>query len=188
MLSFICFFTIISSSKTKLEWYEAPTYPMLSVFAALGLKSIISYVDFTKVTSFAAKSVFILFIFGMPFSEIVYVNQNPEISWHDVRFGEALKRYSKLKNVPKKFEMLTAGYNGHALFYKMLYNDKFGYQINIRDIAGIKECMVPGKVYMFTHPGLPFYLRDNFNYEVYMDSGGMMVVKTLSYKNNVKTN
>ncbi len=187
LLSFVCFITVISSSKTKLEWYEAPAYPMLSIFGALGLKSIISYVNFPRLTNYLAKSAFLIFIFALPFSEIIYANQNPEISWHDIHFGEALKRYHKLKNVPRKFEMLTAGYNGHALFYKMLYNDKFNYEINIRDITD-NIGIVPNKVYMFTHPSIPPYLRDNFNYEVYMDSGGMMVVKILSYKNINKVN
>jgi len=181
LISFITFLLIISLSKTKLEWYEAPVYPMLSVFLALGFKSLFSFISHSRLTYYVSRGVFICLIFSAPYITILHDNVTQEIDWHDIHFGEALKRYNRIKGVPKTLELLTTSYNGHALFYKMLYQDKFGYKITIRDVSG-KMTMVPGVVYLFTHPGVLQYLQQNFNYEVLMDSNGMVVAKTLSYK------
>lgn len=181
LISFITFLTVISLSKTKLGWYEAPVYPMLGVFLALGFKSLISLISFSNLTHYVSKGLFVLAIFTAPYITVLQDNLTVDIDWHDIRFGDALKRYNRLKNVPKKLEMLVTGYNGHAVFYKMLYNDKYGYDIKIRDVAG-NISMTPGVVYLFTHPAILDYLKENFNYELYMDSGGRIVARTISFK------
>jgi 4-amino-4-deoxy-L-arabinose transferase-like glycosyltransferase len=181
IITSITFLLIISSSKTKLEWYEAPVYPMFSIILALGFKSIIDFKIYTPLINFIVKGVFVFALFSAPYFGIVKDNSTSYVGWHDVYFGKALKRYNEIANAPKKIEMLVTGYNGHALFYKMLYNDKYNYDITIRDVAG-NIYMVPGVVYLFTHPAILDYLKQTFNYEIIMDRGGMLVVKTLSYK------
>ncbi len=181
IISAICFLFIISYSKTKLEWYEAPTYPMLCIYFALGLKAAINFKSYGLISNYVVKSAFILALFSLPYITIVKTNLTKEPGWHDIKFGKALKAYNKIKDVPKEMEMLVTGYNGHAVFYKMLYNDKYKYKITIRDVAGNIK-MVPGKVYLFTHPAIFDYLRSTFDYEVFMDIDGMFVVKTLNFK------
>lgn len=181
IISAITFLLLISYSQTKLEWYEAPLYPMMSIYLAFGLKSIINFKNYSTLTSYVVKAAFIIGLFSAPYTAIVQENLKIDKGWHDIKFGNALKTYNKLKNVPKKMEMLVTGYNGHAVFYKMLYNDKYKYEIKIRDVAGNIK-MVPGVVYLFTHPAIFDYLKNTFDYEVFMDVDGMFVVKTLNFK------
>lgn len=186
LISAVVFLLVISVSKTKLPWYEAPVYPMLSVFIALGFKALFNYVSYPGITKYVTYVVFVLAMFTAPYITIIRDNLTTDIDWHDIRFGTALKNYNHKKNVPKKLEMLVTGYNGHALFYKMLYNNKYGYNITIRDVAG-NLTMEPGKVYLFTHPAILDYLKANFDYELYMDYAGGYAVKTLNFKKNDPT-
>lgn len=183
LVSSLTFFFVISWSETKLEWYEAPLYPMLSMFIAFGLKSVIDFKSYSPFTSFITKGALVFTIYSVPYISILQDNLKSEVLWHDIKFGEALKRYHRIKNVPRKFELLVTGYNGPAVFYKTLYNNKYGYDITIRDVAG-NIIMVPGSVYLFTHPSILDYLQKNFIYEVYMDTDGMMVVKIVSDKSS----
>ncbi|HWY12964.1 MAG TPA: glycosyltransferase family 39 protein [Bacteroidia bacterium] len=188
LVSFITFFLVISFSTTKLEWYDAPLIPMLSIFLAFGLKSIImrfksviNFNRFSKLTLMIAKCSFIFFLFMMPYISIIQTDLTHQKGWHDINFGRALRQYNKLKDVPKKMEMLYTGLNGHAIFYKLLYNHKFGYNITSTDV-GEKLTIIPNKVYLFTHPGVKDYLEKNFNFKTYFEEDGMMVVRTLNPK------
>ncbi|MDX2171852.1 MAG: glycosyltransferase family 39 protein [Bacteroidota bacterium] len=178
----ITYLLVISLSKNKTPWYDAPLYPMLSIYLALGLKSIIDYKKFTVKLSYLAKGAFCFGLFALPYSAVLEHNLKGEPGWHDTQFGDALHQYNELKNVPKKFEMLTAGYNGPALFYKHVYNNKFGYNITIRDISNKDINMQPGITYLFTHPAVREYMDKNFNIKVYLCSDGMIVATILSHK------
>lgn len=180
----ITYLLVISLSKNKTPWYDAPLYPMLSIYLALGLKSIINFkVLHSFKSSYIAKGVFCFGLYALPYSHVLKHNFEGEMPWHDTQFGEALKRYNEINNVPKKMEMLTAGYNGPALFYKHVYNNKYGYNITIRDIAGQANInMKLGTTYIFTHPAVREYMDKNFNVELYMCSDGMLVAKPISYK------
>ncbi len=182
LTTIITYLLVISISKNKTPWYDAPLYPMLSIYLALGLKSIMNFKTYSNKISYVAKGVFCFGLFAMPYSAVLQHNFKGEVGWHDTEFGEALHRYHSLKNVPKKIEMLTAGYNGPALFYKHLYNNKYGYDITIRDIADKDIDMKLGVTYLFTHPGVREYMDKNFNIELYMCTDGMLAAKPLSYK------
>ncbi len=181
ILSLFTFLYIISKSSTKLEWYAAPVYPMLAIIMGLGIKSAFTINNYSTVSSYVLKSVTVLAFFTGPYISIIKDDLAKDPGWHDVKFGEALKRYNRIPSAPKKIEMLITGYNGHAQFYANLYNDKFGYEISIRDVAG-NITMSPGGIYLFTHPAISDHLKHGFEYDVIMENDGMMAVKIIKLK------
>ncbi len=181
LISMLTFFLIISFSKTKLEWYDAPLIPMMSIFLALALKAMLPSDRLSTGRGIAVKVLFVCCMFAAPYYSQIQQNLIKHEGWHDVNFGMALRQYNKLHNVPKKMELLYTTYNGHAIFYKMLYNDKYGYEITSRDVAG-NITMKPGQVYLFTHPAIKDYLEKNFTFKVYFEGNSMMVVETLNYR------
>ncbi len=146
LICIVIFLLVISLSSTKTNWYKAPLYPMLSIYFALGLKSIINYKTYSKTTTYVAKGTLCVGLFAFPYSSIIEDNIKGPLIWHDTQFGDALRLYNSLKNKPLELEMLLTGYNAPAIFYKTVYEKKFNYKITIGS-AIEKITMLPGKVY-----------------------------------------
>lgn len=144
---------IISSAKTKLEWYDAPIYPAIALLLGLGIS--IVYQDLMKVylprlnkfTGLVVQISLILILFYMPF----YTIARQIIEERHSDFGEGpdghLGRYiTKLEREQPRLDqltMLTHGMNNTVmLFYKSVFEltpgRKFNY-IQGRDALALPQ-------------------------------------------------
>jgi 4-amino-4-deoxy-L-arabinose transferase-like glycosyltransferase len=87
-LLFLTYFLIISSSVTKVAWYDLPLYPILSIFSGYTLYILISKFNFNQKPSMNALLLFSVFIIPIYFA-----------------FRNSAK--NDIKNEDKKLEILT---------------------------------------------------------------------------------
>jgi 4-amino-4-deoxy-L-arabinose transferase-like glycosyltransferase len=135
-LHFGSFLLFISLSQTKLRWYDAPLFPILSLFTAVGTEWLWKAFDeyFSPRLSFPHKKnillpMFILAIWGAPF-----VNRLEHATRTDIRdlddteaiaFGSFMKQLTHLRS----YTIAHGNYNSHIDFYRQAYNNQ-GYHIN----------------------------------------------------------
>jgi 4-amino-4-deoxy-L-arabinose transferase-like glycosyltransferase len=138
------YFLLISAIKVKLEWYDAPLYPMLAMILAITVQVNIENFN-TKVLRSRKQSVYlysstliIIFLFCFPYKKIIdsrMVSDSMKYSWgssqYDLFRGDggfikniskrfpALKKYYYLKEVPEH----EAHYDLIRFYQKMLWNN-----------------------------------------------------------------
>jgi len=135
LILILTYLLIVSLAASKLEWYTAPLFPYLSIMAAYPLFIFFENVilKFKIKGQFSVLLIFIFFstlIFYFPYREIIKRVYWPETSWASIKYGSFLKKLHKNHPDIKEFTILEDGWNSHALFYRMLYNEKKGYCIN----------------------------------------------------------
>ena len=112
---------IVSFSKSKLEWYDAPIYPLLALLIAIGLESI--YLAFSKLLPSYASFRLLLFciaIFGMPYKAIILTIYLPTHTASMNRYADFIKQIPEHKS----YALVDSEYNGQLLFYEKLYAKK----------------------------------------------------------------
>ncbi len=87
-LLFVVYFFIVSSSTTKMCWYDLPLYPILSIFSGYALYVLISKFNFNQKPSWNALMLFSVFLIPVYFA-----------------FRNSAK--NDIKNEDKKLEILT---------------------------------------------------------------------------------
>lgn len=126
------FFLIISSSKTKLEWYDVPMYPFIAIIVAF----VIHYVfDLLKNNSILKESLkypvlpylFLFLVFYNPYKKIINKTYLPkeypwEVDFYEI--GYYLKDAIRGKHTVKNCVLLYDGYNYHNKFYLNILNKK----------------------------------------------------------------
>lgn len=111
---------IISSSVTKLEWYDMPLFPLMAVIASYPLLIIINLI--IKIdTAAKAKLLFFVIVFFYPYYTMFNKSQSNGIIVGE-KMLEANERYL-FKNIKEKknldgVNVYFTGYKGSLLFYK----------------------------------------------------------------------
>lgn len=133
LLLVLTYFLIISVSKTKLIWYDAPMYPFLAIAVAIFIQFIFDFLK--QVKYFQEKLVFnfvpylfVFMIFVAPYRQIVKQTSPPsELPWEVEMYapGKYLKEAVKGKHTLQDVSgYLSIGYNPHELFYHNILNDQ----------------------------------------------------------------
>ncbi|MGZ3902494.1 MAG: ArnT family glycosyltransferase [Bacteroidia bacterium] len=150
----ITFFLIISGSGTKLEWYDMPLYPYLSIMAALIIYELVD-----KITN--KKTAFVFIIFCLPVYSIIkqsYSNSMNSWEYANERASEYLFEKTNQGADLNNLAVADTSFSGPFLFYK--YRLK-GINQNIR-IVSPTEIKSGGKV-LVTDTGIKNYIRKKFN-------------------------
>lgn len=133
----VSYFFIISSSSTKLEWYDAPVYPLASMIVGLGLNEILCIVSDNadaekKIIYKTALLSVIISIFLLPYLSIFKITYKPKESvwWDQVKYGGLFKNMTRQFPDIKNITVVNPVYNAHLLFYAKAYNRR-GYDIKI---------------------------------------------------------
>ncbi|MDR0969722.1 MAG: glycosyltransferase family 39 protein [Lentimicrobiaceae bacterium] len=139
-LMIITFFLVISTSRTKLEWYDVPLYPFLAILIAIFIFYLFELLKNSKwinqtlsvnITPF----LFLILIGITPYQKIIKKTYEPkEYSWDKdfYEIGYFLKDAIKGKYDLNNQYLLYDGYNAHVHFYLNILNDK-GSQISFKD-------------------------------------------------------
>jgi len=158
MIAALWFLLVVSFSTTKLEWYDAPVYPLLAIVVALSIENLFLFFQATfSSNKLALLIVFGLAIFGMPYKKIISTIYLPSHT-HSVNFYSGF-----IKMIPqhKKFTIVNEGYNAHIQFYKRLYEDQ-GYEIKRK----FPSQLVAGETAMICEDLVNEKVHANFNFEI----------------------
>jgi len=120
----ICYFLIISISTTKLEWYDLPLFPILSILSAYCIYVIIKYNNFTN--KLKDQSIVLGFIFVLPLYFTFRNSYKSEIKSNEKPL-EVMNEYAfknKNNHSLNKTIFLTSEFDRPLYFYKYLLNNK----------------------------------------------------------------
>lgn len=124
----LTYFIVISSSTTKLEWYDMPLYPLLSVISAYPLFILLKTFNPTIQLNSQMKMVFIVFIFFFYPYYLMFDKSQGNTIQNGEKVLEANERFIFKRHKEKKdlndLKVYYSGYNGSLLFYKYKLSEK----------------------------------------------------------------
>lgn len=121
LLNITFYLIIISSAKTKLQWYDAALYPLIATQILIVLNVLFNYVHLKKYRIYfyillALFSVFSIYGIYNYYTDLMKLNVWP----HEK--NSALLKHSINKNYNKPIVVLEEGYQSHIDCYLLLYN------------------------------------------------------------------
>ncbi len=149
----LVFLIVISISKTKLIWYDAPIYPFLALLVAIFVYAIYNFLktndQLNSVFTFNPMPVLFLFLLAVaPYRAILQTTYMPEEYPWDKDFYEisyylrdGLRGVHDLNNQTLCYD----GYSTHLAFYINLMNDR-GMNVHLKKLTELQ----PGEI-VFTH-------------------------------------
>lgn len=141
IISVISYLLIISLAQTKLAWYSAPLYPLVSILVGFALYSLFKGICGLVRTNnnylkFAMILIFIFTFYCGPYSKIIMKVKSMDNVDPGGRFGSFMKNLRISKPDLKEYS-ITEPFesNYHILFYMRVFNSRHGYKINIKHEA-----------------------------------------------------
>lgn len=127
----VCFFLVISTAKTKIEWYNVPLYPFLAAGVAIFLYMIaevlLSIREWQKLLIPAILLPVVLFlVFTRPYAAMIDKTYMPEEYPHEVvfyRIGHYLQDARDGKVDLNGFALIQVDYAAHNSFYINIMRD-----------------------------------------------------------------
>lgn len=175
---FICYFIIISYSTTKLEWYDLPLFPILSVFSAYVIFKFISKINVTK-KSFHT-SLLLIFVFILPIYFSSRSSYKSEIPSEEKKI-EILTEYAfkNSKNTSLNSTVfLTHNYDRALFFYKYKLNTK-GMDFKI---THSEQSLNPNDIVLVAEDSLKIVLKQKYNIQTIDSFTSVLKVKIKSLK------
>ena len=147
LLILVFYFLIISISKTKLEWYNVPLYPLLAVIISVAINTIYNVLKDAnfRVNLFKINILPFIFLFAIcinPYADAVKRTASSRVfPWEEelYRIDYYLKDAIKGKHDLNGYTLLHDNYGAHNTFYINILKDK-GVDINYTyDWQNLKE-------------------------------------------------
>ncbi len=118
----LAYLLIITISITKLEWYDMPLYPYISVITAFSILLLIEkFILLSQQSSGQQITLVLIFIFAFPYYRMFEKSQGNSIHI-DEKIAEANENYLFKRSQEKKnlggIHVYFTGYKGSLLFYK----------------------------------------------------------------------
>ncbi len=187
----LIYLLIITIPANKLEWYDAPIYPFLSLILGIGIYHCVTFFYNSKskygLTWVAATSLFILtFIWslGIVHSRTKNNNNVPFVMLE--REGNYMRQlYKESKEINTYTVLMPVEHPAHlthAKFYRTSFNSSGEYSIAINDSI---HSIVIGTNYLFCQDSVKNYIISNYEFEnISTNDIGCRVVKITSEKNH----
>lgn len=165
--SYLCsifFLIVISISKTKLEWYDVPLYPWLSIisgsfFYLIFLRLHNHFPNNLKWIYIGVTLLFITIVYT-PYRKNFKKNFYPseyEWEWPDYQMSNLFRASLKGKENLDGYGYCYSGYHAHVLYYLNLLRDK-GQIIPFRDYLNL----VPGERVIVSSPDIDTYILTHY--------------------------
>lgn len=169
-ISVIGFLAIISCSETKLEWYDAQLFPILSIIVGVvifylyqGLLCLLP--ERNKWEEFLLVTFFSIAIFCYPYLTNVNKLLVKEDTYRDVKYANVMKELKERHPEIKEYILMVVGFNPSTCFYEELYNTKYHYKVSQRDISQNIQ-LSSGELCVFYNPAVTEYLNNYYEYEI----------------------
>lgn len=172
MIQIICFIVIISIAKTKLYWYDLPTYPFFALIIAYIV--LLFFQKLNTVYNFYVAFIAVIILFLLASAPLIYKNLT-------YVYGEdmyILLKKNKLEfDNKKEIDVALNGYQPEFFFYFAKYKAE-GKNLNWKDFKQLK----PGdSVYIYQESVL-LYLQEKFYIETTIFNGKAQKVHILADK------
>lgn len=173
---------IISSSATKLEWYDVPMYaPMAmsigAIFWLVWKKAILVLTDKTWIRSVVVLGL-VVAIWLPAYVPIFQKNLRSEyLDYPGERFGGLMKQGARIFPDLKEYTLFYSQFSTHCLFYRMVYNDHKGYDITRKRVMSELET---GEVVMICEPAIWEALQHDFIIEPLTSKDGCYLAKLVA--------
>ncbi|PKP22152.1 MAG: hypothetical protein CVU05_05140 [Bacteroidetes bacterium HGW-Bacteroidetes-21] len=175
------YWLIISLSESKLSWYDAQLYPLLSIIAAFSLKNLFEIIKGSIKDSNYFKKALLLLFFALTFllNNAFRIEENN--LWNarnvnsDLLCGIALKDVAKQYPDIKEIYILQPGFASNVTFYKNYYNLFLGYNIKNIDITESIP-ISPESYIIYYNTAVTSILDIHYNYEILYEYKDMFFV------------
>ncbi len=173
----VTYWLIISSAKTKLEWYSAPMYPFLALIVAIFIhtvfKLLINMSDVKDLFRYnVVPFVFIFIVFLHPYQKIidkVYFPQEYEWDRNLYTISYFLQSATKSEHNIDAFGVCYEGYSPQINFYINMLNNA-GKNIVRKDWNNLQ----PGEKIIASQHNIQQFIEENYSHQVV---GGIENVK-----------
>ncbi|MEO0340338.1 MAG: hypothetical protein AAF242_14150, partial [Bacteroidota bacterium] len=161
------FLLIITGSKTRYPWYDAPIYPLLAIIVGLGIYQVILFLqDWMKQSKFFPASSLLIYlvigVFLLPYLRIVkQFEQWGHLDDYD-QYGYIMEAVDKRHDV-KTYKAYMTGYSPQLSFYISYYNQRKGYNISLHREEGDFQV---GDYVMFCQGSKRRFIEEKFTFEV----------------------
>lgn len=168
LILLIGYFLLISYPPVKLEWYDAPLYPIMAILIGLTLNQLINLISnllkpgISKKVKYTLISIILLAIFTYPYRTIINSFKYPE-NIYGLEMDGAYLRYLKnafpdIKDITIfKIEPHNRIYD-QVLFYKKAFEKQHSYLINISSDSSFKE----GEYVIVSKNELKYIVENNY--------------------------
>jgi 4-amino-4-deoxy-L-arabinose transferase-like glycosyltransferase len=167
-LTAISYWLVISFSQTKLEWYEAPLFPLISIISAAPIYLVYSFIS--KLTAEKGKAlrlsipvILILATFYDPYAMTLGRLYKPKpFSWEKgiYEVGFVLQETLRKENSTPDYDICFEGYHAHLRFYADIISDR-GTPIN----SIKKEDLKQGDVVWVSQPEIKQFIESQYQFK-----------------------
>ncbi len=183
------FLLIISTAKTKIEWYDVPLYPFYSIIVAIIIHFV--FVAFKKnlwITDqlrFNSTPLIFLFLIGLhPYQEIFRKTYKPKDIGSESEFyemGNYLQKATRGKYNLDNQHALFDGYQAHLDFYLKVLIDQ-GHNVKHSD----HKTLMKGDIAFTQDYQIQNYIAQHYEFEILRQQGRVITYKILNaqVKNN----
>jgi 4-amino-4-deoxy-L-arabinose transferase-like glycosyltransferase len=177
-----CYLLVISSAGTKLEWYEAPLFPVLAGLAAIPLHVILQWTFSENWSpSVLTRRVLpwaLLFVaFVSPYSHTIGRTYFPqEYDWdRDVYVG-SYYLHKAVRGGPLEANVLCHDtYNAHLMFYVKVLNEQGK---DMRSLS--KHGLEPGMRAMAIEPFVKESIEREYDYRIVHENGALRIYEIIA--------
>ena len=130
---------VISLSKTKLEWYDAPVFPLAAMIIALAFRQMwlitLPYLPSRKtlVLLTFVKILATALIFAIPYSTTIKSIYHKKWEYDTDIFAYQMKKLAEERPELKDYIIYCGSYDGQVGFYTRFWNEKKGYDIKVAE-------------------------------------------------------
>ncbi len=185
----VCHFFVISNSKSKLEWYDLPSYPYLAIIAAISVHFIFDFLRHqvwmkNNLRYNVAPLCLLIMLFSKPYLKTIDNTYKPvEDEWgkeyYEITY--LLRDLTLGKKELKNTHVLYDGYYAHNLFYVKKLNHE-GKDIAIKHFKEIHE----DDQLLVCQAHMKKYIEDKFDFKIINSFGNIDVVKLITLKSNAQ--
>ncbi|MCB0431424.1 MAG: glycosyltransferase family 39 protein [Flavobacteriales bacterium] len=164
----LTYFLVISASQTKLEWYDVPIYPFLSMAVAQAMYFVYEWLRGSQWINAALQVnviplIAVFYTFNQPFQRVWEQSYKPAVyAWEKdlYEIGFYLQHAAKGSVDMHDCYILFPGYSAQNLFYAHILTHQ-GKNVSIRDPA----LLVKDDVVVVGEDEMKNYLSEHFEYE-----------------------
>ena len=160
---------VISISKTKFSWYNAPEFPFMAILIGIGIYSIFKAIEAGKGRTgtrneIIIKGILLLFLFIYPYSYI-FEKTNVPFEWNKEKkfyeIGYFLQNALRGNENVDGYYVLYDGYRTQNLFYLKALQSK-GVNVDFKDWKALQ----PNDRVIAHQPKVKEFLEENYEYEL----------------------
>lgn len=177
-----CYLFVISSAGTKLEWYEAPSLPVLCLLAAIPIHLVFQWTLDQKwsvagVWRHLLPWAFLVLTFVQPYSAVIGRTYFPkEYDWDKPVYAASYYLHKAVRGGPLEANVLCYDtYNAHLMFYVNVLNDQG------KDLRSItKHDLQPGMRAMAIEPFVKEVIERDYQTRIVHEDGALRIYEIIA--------